>query len=408
MEELITTGCLSEEDSYPRIQTLFELAFIFYPVIRSFLNFIIPRLHLEDYSIAIYFIIGLTIVLYAIPDIIPLLRFRDLFIYTSVIIFYELSRLLHPENEYWLNKYQFEFLFCIFPYFFLGMALNNIRLRYERLYSLSRLGIVVQAITLIMHSSKLGELGEQMGKSYTMLPLLMLLTYSLFEYQNKKDIIFVALGCICLLIDATRGPIFLYIIFVGIMAVIYKNTLLLLLLTVGGALFLIDGIRNSILLFVIAIFNKSGFDTRVFDYILANDAANLNYRDVAYYSYVRNMIRENPFGNGIFSDRRAIRYGIGHEATYAHNLILELQCHYGIIMGIVILGLIILLLIKGFIRVDQNKRIMYLILVIIYFGKLFFSSSYLLEKWFFVLIGLSYALSTQYARLIITFGKRQI
>ena len=89
------------------------------------------------------------------------------------------------------------------------------------------------------------------------------------------------------------------------------------------------------------------------------------------------------FGYGLFSDRIFSSYGFS-----AHNMIIELWFSFGYYIGGAILGLLLLLFVRFFIKVKDNHIIVFgLIFFTTSVVKLMFSDCFILDGLLFFLIG---------------------
>lgn len=164
----------------------------------------------------------------------------------------------------------------------------------------------------------------------------------------------------------------------------FKRELFLILLCVFLVIYISSGdgiIRWA--MFMSEKFSEIGFSTRVFDFIVEDELANTSGRDaIAEKIFV--AITQDPFGGyGFMGDRSIV-------GTYCHNIVLEILCSYGIVFGgigiITILSMVVLSIKRSWGNPVSWLMVMSACLV---FVKLMFSSSYVFEPYFYMLLGLS-------------------
>lgn len=97
-----------------------------------------------------------------------------------------------------------------------------------------------------------------------------------------------------------------------------------------------------------------------------------------------------PFGYGLFGDRYIYHLCNQEVSTssYAHNFLIEILSHFGLVFGLVVFLGIFSLLYKGYKSKNIQLSLLVMVLIPAGFVKLFFSGSYLLSFEFWPLIGL--------------------
>ncbi|WP_346663324.1 O-antigen ligase family protein [uncultured Merdimonas sp.] len=335
------------------------------------------------------------IVLLALQSCFVYIKLRHLLFYIVIFGLYMISYRVYPLNAGAMDNNFSLFFLSVLPLFFLGAMLGKVRIPYETLLMFSRCIIVFfLLLTLLFSDSGTGD--YEMGKAYNCLPSIMLVSYSFLKEEKLQDIFFVILGIAFLLICATRGPILLYAIFMLLQLFFLKRQYRYVY---GGALILLlvlffSPIGRLVMEGILSLMDKMGFNTRIFDMFLSRNLTDDNGRNWLT-DAVFAMISRQPWrGNGIFSDRRATAaIGIGGtEGSYVHNLIYEFWCDFGYALGTILLLLLVFAIIKilkGTAK-DANFKIIFSILALCYIGKLFMSSSFLIEPGFWLCIGVCY------------------
>lgn len=392
-----------------RLQVLFVFFWIYNSLIMSSVNFVTGYLGLADYADAIRIALIVAVLIFASPAIIKYIRFRHLVFYLVVMLVYGITFVLFPENTKWLEENIIEFAFLILPFIFLGFMLNKMRLPYQALVICSRL-IIVMMIVVFLFFSMVDTETHEMGRAYVVLPSVMLVTHSMLKKWNIWDMAVTIAGFIFLLMCATRGPIVIYIIFVflqlSILSEKHRKFYIFLLVTI--ILLGLSPLGNLILRWIMEKFNGAGFNVRIFEYLLSGNLMDDNGRDFLT-EKVFEMIRNHPLiGNGIYSDRLATSSlsWLAGEGSYVHNIVYELWCDFGYIIGTLLLVVFIYWAIKTYKNNfgDNDFRAIFCILMFSYVMKLLMSSSYLSEPGFWLCLGMCYECSGRKYM----FKKRQI
>ena len=91
---------------------------------------------------------------------------------------------------------------------------------------------------------------------------------------------------------------------------------------------------------------------------------------------------DSGFGYGLFSDR------FFTEGFSSHNIIIELWFSYGYYIGSILLGILLVLFIRFFLKTkDNHTKVFGLLIFTASFVKLLFSGCFILEGYLFFLIG---------------------
>lgn len=335
------------------------------------------------------------IVLFALQSCFVYIKLRHLLFYGVIFCLYMISYHVYPLNTGALDKNFSLFFLSVLPLFFLGTMLGRVRIPYEALLMFSRC-IIIFFLVLTLLFSDFGTGDYEMGKAYNCLPSIMLVSYSFLKKEKVQDIFFVILGIVFLLICATRGPILLYAIFMLLQLFFLKRQYRYVY---GGALILLlilffSPIGRGVMEGILSLMDKMGFNTRIFDMFLSGNLTDDNGRNWLKDAVFAMISRQPWCGNGLFSDRRATAaIGIGGtEGSYVHNLVYEFWCDFGYLLGsalLLLLAFAILRSLKGIAK-DTNFKIIFSILALCYIGKLFMSSSFLIEPGFWMCIGVCY------------------
>jgi O-antigen ligase len=148
--------------------------------------------------------------------------------------------------------------------------------------------------------------------------------------------------------------------------------------------FFFDDLVYTVLNWAYELADTLGLSTRVFDKYLSGDFTVSSSR-TQIQDAVMHYLNENPiFGLGIYGDRRVAG---GH---YAHNIFIEILSHYGYVIGSILLITIATMVIRSYLFASKQRDGVSILVLMLLLGcnlKLVVSGSYLLEPFFFFLIG---------------------
>ena len=297
-----------------------------------------------------------------------------------------------------VNTYILVYLFCLLPMMFAGIIVD-LEKYHSFIYKIS----VVYVIFLLAYLSMVylrsstvhTDFADFMGFAYYVVPALLIITYNYFKDRKIFDLIMMGIGGVYLIICGTRGPLLCVIVF-GAFCVFMdikahgnskrKLAIIGILLTAAFAALNL----RSISLFLYPIFQRYGFSTRFFQIIISGNSFTVDTGRNDIYSVVMENIGSHPItGTGLFSDR--MLFG-GDNTAYSHNFILEIINSFGIPVGCLLLFLLFALIIYSF---SHTKSSTYQYYIAIYVSaaivKLTFSSSFMQESTFFILIGICFA-----------------
>ena len=135
------------------------------------------------------------------------------------------------------------------------------------------------------------------------------------------------------------------------------------------------------------MFEQIGISSRVIEMLEDNEFLSSNSRDNIRTAIMKG-VQDNPLGSGLFSDRYITIKYYQEGSEYAHNIFYEFLSDFGVILGPLFILLIIILCYKCFHRYkDTSTGLALMILLPAGLIKLFFSSSYLIDIDFFILLG---------------------
>lgn len=277
------------------------------------------------------------------------------------------------------------------PMYLLGVAYDHKRCK-KLLFYASLLGVLV-AFAYQAYRMLLGKEIDvyDMNAAYNLLPSIVYLIYWAFEKKKIWYWIFALLGIVLCFSYGTRGPILAVLVVIVALAFLEvisgrrkKRKLAILLILCAGFIWLLaSGAITTIAEKTIPLFEKLGFSTRFFEYFLEGNLMADNGRNKLTEAVIK-AIRQKPlFGYGIMGDRLII-------GGYTHNIVLEFLCSFGLIGGGILLLLCILALLRGVFKAKTISDKRFLIsMVTMVSVKLLFSDSFIIEPYFFLILGLS-------------------
>ena len=361
----------------------FRVIVMHLPVVGSFSVFVIPLL------LGIPLFIGL-------PYIVKHIKPIDAILYVFVVLLYMASFTIHPENQEALEMNLKPFLLFSLPYFFVGLFTESDKL-FDRLSVLSALCVCASALYNLVYLQGASYTGSSdasvynMSASYALLPHVLMVCYAMFKKANVFNILVSILGFVLIASFGTRGPfvcLLLFIIFYLLFVKKYKRPVAskLIVCVVG---FGILGFTDLIVLFMQQLTQELGMSSRIFD-IMEEDSVLLDYsnssgRDSILATLFRELQKDVPFGYGIAGDRRFV-------GIYAHNFAVELWFSFGYVIGTILLLAVVFVFLRGYSRsVGETGKVFIIVLIVSGFVKLFFSGSYLNEKYLFWALGVCVA-----------------
>lgn len=352
---------------------------------------VISKLPLIGFISEIVYPLCITLcVVLALPYLKDKLKLQDFLIYFIMVAIILSTFVFHPENsEYLQEEYMDIISFMLF--FFVGVCFD-LEDNKNLLFWLSLIGLIIAFLyqAYFIGSGRQAEYDYNMNEAYNLLPSVMYLIYYAFMNKKFRYWLLVFIGIIFEFRQGTRGPILCIIIFLGA-GIIYsiaktENILrklfgIILVGLVVIALVFTDVLLNA----AIALsnsFKEAGYSTRIFDYFIEGMIDDDSGRAIIQSKIISAIETSPAFGYGVFGDRLFIG------GSYPHNLLLEIFCQFGIVVGG---GLLITLL---FVFIDAIRksngffeRLFVFMLIIMVIVKLMLSGSYLHETWLFFLIG---------------------
>ncbi len=318
------------------------------------------------------------------------IRGGDLAVYICAVLIVLFSMILHPITVDYLQEEWWRILIAAVPMYFIGVSFSlkdsENDLFWCSLFSV--LGMFVFRIYLLNSGRDLEN--DDMEAAYRMLPSIM---YLIYYAGIKKKLVYIAIAAALsavILIFGTRGPIVCILVYVALLTIYFSfkarnlkvMIVLLLIFAIVLSIFIFDGLFIEVTSALSKVFEKIGFSTRIFYFILEGDITASKGRETLANQAVEAIIENPMWGYGITADRAM--FGI-----YPHNMFLEILCQYGIIFGSLLIITMIIITVIALIKSRKNSKqfAFALMLVSIVFVKLMISSTYTIEPLLFFMMG---------------------
>lgn len=207
------------------------------------------------------------------------------------------------------------------------------------------------------------------------------------ENPNAFDGIMSGVGILSTLLCGTRGPVICILILFTFWAFLYQKQVKFRVIAVVVFLFIVLLFYTGILANAAQSLSEWLTDHdlpsfRILDMLQIGEISDDSGRGDIYIAIREGIDQRIMLGYGIGGDR------ILTDHAYAHSIILEFICHFGLLFGLLFLGAIVYYLIRGIFDKDRNLRALSVILFSGTVSRLIFSSSYILSPELFLLIGM--------------------
>ncbi len=349
-----------------------------------------------DLILSLVFIITLVL---SLRVILWYVYIKDLLYFLALYVVFYLHLLLYPLNEpYFQINSELTITKC-FPMFLIGLCAYRINREstIRILYQIS----VVSVFAFVIYATVFSRIDAatlrdgDMHAAYTVLPHICLTFMGMLRKPNLWNISALTVGTVFLLFLGNRGSLLCLGICV-IVSILFSGRLkrpwLFLLLS---ALVMVILFLFGLLDFLYDLAEKHGFSLRIFEKLESGEIASSSGRDQIQEKVWEAVKRDPITGMGLFSDRRVAG------GLYAHNIIPEILLHHGIAVGTLLLGLLSYVLVGayGYLRRENHlAKDLYAALLFSAVFKLFLSSSYLREPYFYFALGFAYAAMSEYRK----------
>ena len=329
-------------------------------------------------------------ILLSLPRLWKRIKTSDHLFVFACFIFYLLNIQLFPQNADVLVNRLFSFSLLTLPYYYIGVTLD-IKRFYNSFYYISVVAVFMCAFYELLYAQSASYTGDvdtseyNMELAYSILPHVLMVSWRALKSFVILNIAPMLLGLMLLLSFGTRGPVICAIVFIAIYLLFirhskYQKTMRII--TVACAVYAMSFLDQFITFMQLMIF-QLGMSTRIFDKYFEGELEDSSGRDYIRETLLRELSIDNSlFGHGVLGSYPYVN-------TYPHNIVLEFLFSFGWVWGIAILFCIVYIIAKMLINTHQCEiNVTFgIILVIASILKLCFSSTFVDDALFFMLLG---------------------
>ncbi len=329
-------------------------------------------------------------ILLSLPKLLKCIKTSDHIFVFACFILYVVNILLYPKNEDVLLERLFSFSILTLPYYYIGVSLD-IKRFYKSFYYISVIAIYMCAFYELLYAQSASYTGEvdtseyNMGLAYSILPHVLMVSWSALKNLQIYSIIPMILGFVLLLSFGTRGPVICAIVFIAIYLLFirpskYQKTMRIV--TISLAVFTVSFL-DQFMTFMQMLTFQLGMSTRIFDKYFEGEMEVSAGRDYIRETLTKELINDSTLsGHGILGSYSYVN-------TYPHNIVLDFLFSFGWVLGIVLLLSLLYIIIRMLIKYSQNEinRSFGILLVASSILSLCFSSTFVDDAMFFMLLG---------------------
>ena len=319
----------------------------------------------------------------------------DVLLIIFALFSYCIMRLIFPENLIYFKEIQPQIKYVIMAFVVVRASFFDFEEIKNYLVLTSRFVAVIVVASVMLNQQYLIMHSIYMEFANAMSIPLGLMIYSGIMNNKICDIVISGIGLFAILAFGSRGSLFtLFLLIILLLWIKYRSTKMALVSLFISVVIVIFG--PSILSVLLEYLVNSGIDSRSISKLLSGGFLVSNDR-VRIWEYLVGILMKNSiFGVGICGDRYYLpKQFTGVDATYAHNIILEILLDYGFLIGMLLISIIIYILIKCFFQeTDKDRKAFFSVFVIVGVLQLMISRSWLTEQNFFILLALLLTYST--------------
>lgn len=329
-------------------------------------------------------------ILLSLPKLWKRIKTSDHIFVFACLIYYLLNIQLFPQNADVLVNRLFSFSLLTLPYYYIGVTLD-IKRFYNFFYYISVVAVFMCAFYELLYAQSASYTGDvdtseyNMELAYSILPHVLMVSWRALKRFVLLNIAPMLLGLMLLLSFGTRGPVICAIVFIAIYLLFirpskYQKTMRII--TVACAVYAMSFLDQFMTFMQLMTF-QLGMSTRIFDKYFEGELEDSSGRDYIRETLLRELSIDNSlFGHGVLGSYPYVN-------TYPHNIVLEFLFSFGWVWGIAILFCIVYIIAKMLINTHQCEiNVTFgIILVIASILKLCFSSTFVDDALFFMLLG---------------------
>lgn len=344
---------------------------------------------LSPYLLPVLFIVLIGM---SLPYMAEKIKGKDLLFYFGIVALVALSLVFFRDNAAYISVELWRILGLSVPIYFLGVCYDSEKEKKDLFWA----SLVSVVLIYLYYSGEVQAntaMEDNMDAAYRVLPSIMYLIYYAMTTKGVFNWVLAVAAVFMVFIFGSRGPVLVIVVFLafgGFISVAKSEKWWLKILYVLICGFLIYFFASGEQVMTLAenlseTFRKIGFSTRIFDYFIEGEIAYDSGRGKIL-DTISEAIRQNPIvGYGFMGDRPLLSSN-----SYTHNLLYEVVCHYGTIVGPIVLAFMFGVPICAILKAkDRDTVLLLLMFACMVFVRLMLSSSYVYEANLYFLFGLS-------------------
>ncbi len=352
-----------------------------------------------DYVVPVAILAALIL---SIPWFIKNIRGVDVLFYLGLVVLVIFTVVVFKNNAEVIKEHWWRMLISSGTFYFIGLAYSYKECSTDIFWCslVSTASVFVYQIFKISSGEVLEE--DNMYVAYNVLPSAMYLLYYASVKLRKKYWLIAIASALTMFVYGTRGPILCIIVYVALYLIhrfsktTSKRKVLIILSVLCVLAFVLsyDDLFVKIASVISNIFERIGFSTRIFDFFISGDVAVSKGRDYLTNQVIEAISRNPIIGYGFAGDQ----YLLG---VYCHSLVFEMWCHYGVVLGSLVLVSLAALTLVALVKSYNNKKIFLFVVMLasLVFVKLMISNSYTLEPYFYFMIGVFVAVNRKFYKI---------
>ena len=272
--------------------------------------------------------------------------------------------------------YYLETIYCLSLLHF-SYSLNKI----DELYDIfAKNGFLITLLSALIIFVDRSTFAYNMHFSYILSLILFVHTAEFLKHKTISSGLLALIELILIIIYGSRGPILCFIVFL-FLYVLLDNRKNSIKVAFSIGLTLIAIYIENILAFIRSLVKNANVNSRTLS-LLVENIGHMSGRDVIASASIE-LIKEHPVtGLGIIGEFKYLE-------DYPHNFILDMFLHWGIVLGLILILLVLYITISA-LAISKGKIKTILLVFICYgFVMLFFSGTYLSCDGFYIMLGIA-------------------
>lgn len=342
-----------------------------------------------NYQMEAQVVLVVCIIVAALPSVMNRMAVIDWLFLASCLCIYILNLGIFHKNYDFLIEKMFSTLCIVIPYFLMGRLLDIDKYLKPMLF-ISVLCICLDAFYFLIYMRDPAKMAERyageyyMHQSYRLLPHVMLLFWQCMKAFRAWKLIVSILGLFLIIAYGTRGPLAclgVFCLFYFFVYAKFKSSL-----WVKGSLISLAALSTcfiqQILIFLKEIFSAVDMSTRIIDRMLTGGLTHSTGREYLKIKLYHILDTEGDFwGFGIFGCKN-------YTYNYPHNYILDHFFAFGYTIGGIVMLVVAYTICKAYLLTNNRiEKEFILLLTCTTILKMFFSSTFIQEEFYFALIG---------------------